>query len=92
MVRAHHKVVPKLLRDTIPEAKLATRAPELAPLTLHQLLHWAGIATLAAASLAAMIYVAWLASGIGRPMRVSWRVEHRVQGRLVIARVRTPIG
>ncbi len=67
-----------LAAATDPAATLGTRVA---------LLLVPALAILAAAALA---YVVWQAIGLGRAARISWRVDHRVQGRLVIARVRTP--
>ncbi len=44
---------------------------------------------LAAGAVAALGFLFWQAIGVGRPVLVSWRVEYRVPGRLVMARVRT---
>jgi len=56
--------------------------------------HWSGwalrLATLAFAAIAvaAFGWVLWQALGLGLPTRTGWRLEYRVQGRLVMARVR----
>jgi hypothetical protein len=39
-------------------------------------------------ALVAMAWVVWQALGLGRPLKTSWRIEYRVPGRLVMARVR----
>jgi len=39
-------------------------------------------------AVAAFAWVIWQASGLGRPLRTEWRLEYRIHGRLVMARVR----
>jgi len=68
---------------------LPTHAPATAPVPLGvQIVHVVTpvLALIAAVALGVLI---WQAIGAGRRVRVSWRVDHRVQGRLVIARIRT---
>jgi len=36
----------------------------------------------------AFAWVIWQASGLGRPLKTAWRLEYRIHGRLVMARVR----
>jgi hypothetical protein len=39
-------------------------------------------------ALVALAWVVWQALGLGLPLKTSWRIEYRVPGRLVMARVR----
>jgi hypothetical protein len=39
-------------------------------------------------AVAAFAWVIWQASGLGRPLKTEWRLEYRIHGRLVMARVR----
>jgi hypothetical protein len=46
------------------------------------------IPLLGAVALGAAAWLLWQALGLGLPVRTAWRLEQRVQGRLVMARVR----
>jgi hypothetical protein len=55
------------------------------------LAHWAvrlAIPLLGLIAVAAFAWVAWQALGLGRPLKIEWRLEYRIPGRLVMARVR----
>jgi hypothetical protein len=67
----------------------ASRLPQAVPPHPGSLILTILSVLLAAGAVAAMGFLLWQAVGVGRPMLVSWRVEYRVQGRLVMARVRT---
>jgi hypothetical protein len=85
IVRGPHRAV------RLPDGNqaLPTRVP--AP-SLHSIvLQVASVALLMLAA-AALGYLVWQAFGAGRGAAVSWRVDHRVPGRLVIARIRTALG
>ena len=49
---------------------------------------WVMVPVLGVVAAASMAWLIWHAIGLGRPIRTLWRVEYRVQGRLVMARVR----
>jgi hypothetical protein len=73
------------------EIRLPTRAPPPPPPPISSQIEAVAIPVLLTLAVAALLYLAWQAIGPNRPVRISWRVEHRIQGRLVIARVRTRI-
>jgi hypothetical protein len=82
--RVHHTAPP-------PRRGVHVKLPTHAPVQPRNVLLQIAIPVLVALAVAALAYVVWQAIGPGREVRVSWRVAHRVQGRLVIARVRTRI-
>lgn len=87
--------------DIVRETRRAVRLPDgtqtvalptqITSPSLHSVEMQVASLTLLALAAAALAYLVWQAMGAGRDMAVSWRVDHRVQGRLVIARVRTSI-
>ncbi len=87
LVRGPHRVAPPPQRGV--SLPLPTHAPLPPPLTFHQQIIRVLVPLLVLAALCAMLSLAWQAIGPGRPVRLSWRVAYRVQGQLVIARVRT---
>ena len=89
LVRGSHQTLPPLRRNI--NVPLPTHAPAAAPLSLHQHVINILIPLLVLLAAGAMLFLVWQAVGPGRPVRVSWRVAHRVQGQLVIARIRTKI-
>jgi hypothetical protein len=56
---------------------------------LSQVLVDIAIPVLGAIALASAAWLAWQALGLGNPVKTSWRLEHRVPGRLIMARTRT---
>ena len=46
------------------------------------------IPVLALIALGCLLWFVWQQLGIGRPVQTEWRLEHRIPGRLVMARVR----
>ena len=86
--RPHHHATLLRPSDAVP---LPTHAPVADALSLGAELVRVMSPLLVAMAVAALLYLGWQAMGGGRAVRVSWRVEHRIQGRLVIARVRTRI-
>ncbi len=84
----HHVAAPVRRGVTIP---LPTHAPLPLPPSLQQQVVHVVIPALMLVALGALVFLAWQAVGSGRAARVSWRVERRVQGQLVMARVRTRI-
>ncbi len=46
------------------------------------------IVLLGLAALASLLWLVWQVMGFGRPIAVAWRLEERIQGRLVLVRVR----
>jgi len=65
----------------------AEAAPDR-PTHLSAVLIGIAIPVLAAISVGALAWLVWQALGLGRPIETGWRLEHRIHGRLVMARVR----
>ncbi len=89
LVRGPHHVIKPPKRGVV--VPLPTHAPAPPPPSLGTQIVEVLIPILAVVALGALGYLIWQAIGPGRPVRVSWRVDYRIQGRLVIARVRTRI-
>jgi hypothetical protein len=66
-----------------PVQHAASFASELPNLFLHL-----AILLFGAIAVMAFGWVLWQASGLGLPRNIGWRLEYRIQGRLVMARVR----
>ncbi len=88
LVRGPHHVGETLIRRH-EEARLPTRAPPPPPPSLAAQVAGVLEPLLGFVAISALIYMALQAAGAGKPVKISWKVENRVQGRLVIARVRT---
>ncbi len=89
LVRGPHQVAsPALLGVNVP---LPTHAPPPPPLSSGQFLVQVAVPVLGVLAAAALLVLLVLAIGPGRKRRVSWRVDYRMQGLLVIARVRTQV-
>jgi len=86
LVRGPAHSAATLLRNGVTKVALPTRAAP--PPTLGAWIVWALIPLLGLIAAASIAWLIWQASGLGRPIRTLWRVEYRVQGRLVMARVR----
>ena len=84
----HHIVAPVRHAANTP---LPTHAPAPPPPTLHEQVINLLVPLLVLVAAGALLFLVWQAIGPGRPVRVSWRVAYRVQGQLVIARIRTKI-
>ena len=84
----HHVAAPALGGVNVP---LPTHAPLPPPLSAGQLLVQVAVPVLGVLAAAALLVLLVLAIGPGRKRRVSWRVDYRVQGLLIIARVRTQV-
>ncbi len=85
LVRHPHRAASAPLSDGA--VALPTHAP---PSSTGQLLGLA-VPLLAGLAAAALLVLLVLAVGPGRKRRVDWRIDYRVQGLLVIARVRTQV-
>jgi len=71
-------------------ANAGAHAAKLVPAPVH-LSVWAvrlAIPLLGIVAVVALGWVVWQALGLGLPLKTSWRIEYRVPGRLVMARVR----
>ncbi len=88
LVRRPHQAMPPALPDV---TALPTHAPLPPPLSTGHLLGQMAVPALGALAAGALVILLVLAVGPGRQRRVSWRVDYRVQGLLVIARVRTQV-
>jgi len=56
---------------------------------VSQVLVDVAIVVLAVIALASACWLVWQAAGLGNPVKLGWRLDHRVPGRLVMARTRT---
>ena len=88
LIRRPHQAMPPALPDI---TTLPTHAPWPPPLSAGQSLGQVAVPALGALAAGALVILLVLAVGPGRQRRVSWRVDYRVQGLLVIARVRTQV-
>jgi hypothetical protein len=75
--RPHSRVAGKLV------AHAAAPVPWLSHLAVRIAIPLFGLI-----AVAAFAWVIWQALGLGRPLRTVWRLEYRIHGRLVMARVR----
>ncbi len=82
----HHVAAPP--RPGVIE-RLPTHAPPPPPPSLEIQIINVVVPILAVAAIVALLFLLWQLLGPGRAARISWRVDHRVQGRLVIRRVKT---
>jgi hypothetical protein len=91
LIRGPHKFIKVPPRQGVDLVPLPTFAPPPPPLSLGTQIIHVVTQVLAVVAVVALMLLVWQAIGPGRPMRTSWRVDYRIQGRLVIARVRTGV-
>jgi hypothetical protein len=89
LVRGPHRALPPPRRGV--EVRLPTHAPAPPPPTFGARIVDVLVPVLSVLAIIALLFLLWQLIGPGRAARISWRVDYRVQGRLVIRRVRTRI-
>lgn len=77
---------PRMIKGIHHPAHAATAAAP--PMRVGTILFGIAIPVLGAIAAGALAWLVWQALGLGRPVATGWRLEHRVQGRLVMVRVR----